>query len=168
MSYRPFYERFPELAWKETRSITILPGHPFLPADEYGLLELYCADKNCDCRRVFFNVVSRKQQTIVAVVTFGWEDESYYRQWFGGENDETTDLAVNEMAGVGLNPTSSQSPIAPALLETIRQILRDTAYVERIKRHYQMYKELVDPRHFGKTRMTKSTDGVRPKSRKRK
>jgi hypothetical protein len=41
MPYQPFYERFPEIAWKETRSFTLL-GDPILPDDEYGLIELYC------------------------------------------------------------------------------------------------------------------------------
>lgn len=52
MPYEPFYERFKEIAMRETRSITIR-NSPDLPDDEYGFLELYCNDENCDCQRVF-------------------------------------------------------------------------------------------------------------------
>ena len=42
MSYEPFFERFGELARKETRSVSLRAGNQFgLPADDYGLLELY-------------------------------------------------------------------------------------------------------------------------------
>ena len=40
MSYEPFYERFPEVAEKETRVITVFDD-PALPAGEYGLIEAY-------------------------------------------------------------------------------------------------------------------------------
>jgi hypothetical protein len=51
-----------------------------LPADDYGLLELYCNDDNCDCQRVMFNVLSRKQEKSVAVVAFGWETATFYQK----------------------------------------------------------------------------------------
>jgi len=44
MPYEPFHERFRELALSETRSFTIPENHPYLPADEYALLEAYCND----------------------------------------------------------------------------------------------------------------------------
>ena len=52
MPYEPFYERFKEIAMKETRSITI-HNNPGLPDDDYGFLEAYCNDENCDCQRFF-------------------------------------------------------------------------------------------------------------------
>ena len=57
-------------------------------------------------------------------------------------------MAVNEMIGLNLNSASPQSEIAPAVLELIRWVLTDPAYVARLKRHYQMFKEKVDPKHF--------------------
>ena len=38
-----FYSRFGELAFKETRSVSIPAGNP-VPADDYGFLEYYCPD----------------------------------------------------------------------------------------------------------------------------
>lgn len=37
-------KQFPDRAWKETCSLTILPGHLFRQADEYGLLEAFGAE----------------------------------------------------------------------------------------------------------------------------
>ena len=145
MAYELFINKFGELARKETRSATVIANNSYgLPADEYGLLEAYCDDENCDCRRVFFNIASRKQEEIIAVVTYGWESESFYRKWFGHGDPATVKMAVKEMTGLGLNSASQQSKFAPAALELVRVILQDKNYVARIKRHYKMFKELVD------------------------
>lgn len=145
MPYELFAERFPELGWKETRVATVFTGNEFsLPPDEYGLLESYCNDENCDCRRVFFNVVSRKHNKPVAVVTYGWETEEFYRKWFSGGNDPISRKMIKEMVGLGLNFGSPQSKYANAAMELVRSVLRDEKYVERIKRHYKIFKETVD------------------------
>ena len=52
MPYEPFYEKFGELAWKETRSITI-SGHPKLPADDYGLIEAIATMKTVTASECF-------------------------------------------------------------------------------------------------------------------
>lgn len=169
MPYEPFYERCRDLALNETRSFTVDDGnYPGLPADEYALLEAYCNDENCDCRRVFFNIASRKQQKIVAVVTFGWESEAFYRKWYGGGNDELARMAISEMMGVGLNSASPQSEIAPTLLAPIRDLLLDPAYVARLKHHYRIFKESVDPKHFRPSGAAKRVETAKPRSKKRK
>lgn len=56
----PFFEIFPEQGERETRTITTR-GYLGLPADEYALVEAYCPDPKCDCRRVMINVVGRRQ-----------------------------------------------------------------------------------------------------------
>jgi hypothetical protein len=145
MSYDLFVEKFPKLGWKETRSVTVPPLNPYgLPADEYGLLEAYCSDEDCDCRRVFLNIASRKGEKIIAVVTYGWETESFYRKWFGGGDSEISRMAVKEMTGLGLNSASHQSKFAPAALKLVNELLQDQNYVARLKRHYKMFKGTVD------------------------
>jgi hypothetical protein len=145
MPYELFTERFPELGWKETRSAAVFIGNVFgLPPDEYGLLEAYCNDENCDCRRVFFNVVSRKNNKPIAVVTYGWESEDFYLKWFGGDSDSISRKMAKEMVGLSLDPGSSQSKYANAALELVRSLLQDENYAERIKRHYEKFKETVD------------------------
>jgi hypothetical protein len=149
MSFEPFYKRFQRLASTETRSLTILNGNDFnLPADKYTLLELYCNDKNCDCQRVMFDVISEKHNELVAVVAYGWESQEFYYKWFGGSDRSIASLAVKEMHGITLNSGSQQSKLAPAILEVVRWALKDQAYVDRLKRHYQIFKENVEAKHF--------------------
>lgn len=167
MPYEPFHERFGELAWKETRSISVYDD-PRLAGDEFGFIEAYCNDENCDCRRVFFNVISRKRKEIVAVIAYGWEDQAFYAKWFRG-NDPAI---VQQLQGPILNPGSPQSELAPGLLKKARDVLlSDPAYIARLKRHYRMFKEKVDPKHFpptaSKTEMPhKSTPGRRRRRRR--
>ncbi len=165
MPFEPFYEGFRDLAIKETRNVTIFEDHPTLPADEYGLVEFYCNDENCDCRRVIFNVLSKNRNDYVAVIGYGWESADFYRQWTIRDDPGV----VRELQGPVLNPLSPQSEIAPALLELMRTlVLKDPAYVARLKRHYQMFKEKVDPKHFRKSGAAKQVASLKEKTKKRR
>ena len=60
----PFHSLFTELAQREVRCVHIGDGpdpaaNVSLPADEYVYLEYYCDDLECDCRRVFLEVISK-------------------------------------------------------------------------------------------------------------
>jgi hypothetical protein len=168
MSFEPFYERFQRLASIETRSLTILDPNDFnLPADKYSLLELYCNDKNCDCQRVMFDVISEKRNELVAVVAYGWESQEYYYKWFGGLDRSLASLAVKEMHGISLNLSSQQSTLAPAILEAVRWVLKDQAYVDRLKRHYQIFKENVEAKYFREPIALKPAAGSLSRHRKR-
>ena len=166
MPYAPFFEQFGKLALKETHSVSVFDNHPDLPEDDYGLIELYCDDENCDCRRVMFDIASRKRNTSVAVVAFGWENASFYRKWYHGKNEEIARIIIQEMVGLHLNSASPQSELAPAILEMVRDVLQDPAYVARLKRHYRMFKEKVDPEHFRKS-SSNSTTPAATQSKKR-
>ena len=52
MPYAPFAEFFPEVAGPETRVVVAI-NHLVLPPGRYALVELYCDEVGCDCRRVF-------------------------------------------------------------------------------------------------------------------
>ena len=148
MPFQPFYEIFRDLAVKETRNITIFDGHPTLPTDEYGLVELYCNDEGCDCRRVILNVLSRKRNEFVATIGYGWESADFYRGWMIRDAPER----IKDLQGPALNPLSHQSELAPALLELVQTlVLKDPLYIARLKRHYQMFKGAIDPKHFRKS-----------------
>jgi len=164
MPYQPLYEIFPELARKETRSAMISEGHSTLPADEFAFIELYCNDENCDCQRVLFNVLSLERDEIVAVISYGWQSMDFYRKWSRSGNSEI----IRGMHGLGLNPTSDQSERAPALLELLqRLILKDPAYVARLKRHYRMFKETTDPKHFPPSARVHEPGPAQPRKRHR-
>jgi len=118
----PFYTLFPELAWAETRSIT-LQRHPILPDDEYSVIEAYCTDPKCNCRRVMLNVIGLRQgNEYLAAISFGFDRRK-------------------PDAGPFLDPMNPQSKYAPALLRLVAtEILSDPAYVARLERHYRKSK----------------------------
>lgn len=163
MPYAPFYELFPEIAAKETRTLTVfdLPG---LPPGEYGFLEAYCNEIGCDCRRVFFNVVEAQTGELKAVIAYGWESKEFYIRWLG-YNDPAV---IRELQGPALNAASHQSRLAPALLKQMKCILADDHYVERLKRHYTMYKAAIDPRMGEQVGRPKRMASNRVRRRRRK
>ena len=147
MAYTSFHEKFPEIAEKETRVITSI-NDPELPKGNYGLLESYCDEAGCDCRRVFFNVYSERRNEIVAVIAYGWEDSKFYADWFGGNDPKI----IEELKGPILNSASPQSELAPILLDRVKEyVLKDEYYIERIKRHYHMFKDLIEKETINET-----------------
>ena len=159
MPYQLFRDHFPQIAEPETRSITVLEGaNRGLPAAEYHFLEMFCNEKGCDCRRVIFSVVSSITESIEAQVGWGWEDQEFYANWM--KYGEKT-LAA-QMKGPDLNMGSPQTELAPAILKlTETVLLNDGDYIERVKRHYEMFRAKVDGR--GKMR---TTPKVKKKTRK--
>ena len=133
----PFFSRFPELAARETRTVKLLEPFAGLPAGEYGFLELYCNEPTCDCRRVLFQVCrADRPNKVLATINYGWESEDFYAQWLHGDR-----ASARELASADLDPLNSQSKLSPALLELFRQILlQDRAYIDRLRRHYRMFK----------------------------
>ncbi len=151
MFFAPFHEFFPELAEKETRILTI-QEHPDLPAGNYGLLELYCKKRDCDCRRVFFSVLSEEKKEVVATIAYGWENLNFYKEWMGFGSSSM----IQKLKGPILNPGSPQSKLAPALLKIIKEVvLKDKDYIRRLRTHYSLVKSVVDKK--GKTKKSLSS-----------
>ena len=144
MPYVSFWEYFPKIAEKQTRVITLLKkSKSGLPAGEYAFTEMYCNEKGCDCRRVFF-YVAYERKDIVAVIAYGWEPAEFYAQWM---RDDSPDV-IEELKGPSLNLASPQSQYAPAVLELLKEtVLCDEKYIERIKEHYRMFREKIDKPH---------------------
>ncbi len=141
MPFALFHDLCPTVAEQETRTITLLVPKAGIPPGGYAFVEMFCDEKNCDCRRVFFTVISSVRQNVEAVIAWGWEDETFYKRWLGMNDSE---MAI-EMRGPCLNLGSPQSKIAPALLELARtHLLADPEYVDRIKRHYALFRAKVD------------------------
>jgi len=61
MPYLAFDTYFPEIARKETRCIQIFDD-PELIGDQFILMELFCDEPKCDCRRVMLNVISENRR----------------------------------------------------------------------------------------------------------
>jgi hypothetical protein len=144
MPYAMFHQYFPEIAKTETRSVTVFGDSDYgLPAGSYGFLEMFCNEPGCDCRRVFFCVISEKSQRIEAYITYGWESPAYYREWLGFDDPHV----ISDLKGPALNVGSPQSSLAPALLNLVREtLLRDKDYIDRIKRHYHLFRARIEGR----------------------
>jgi hypothetical protein len=145
MPYAPFYELFPDVAPNETRSIHVLQPGGDLPMGEYGFLELFCNEEGCDCRRAFINVMHtrRRKPTLVATISYGWEDAAFYEKWAGYPVSKEE---LHDLKGPALAMLQPQSEYAPILLEHFAMMLRDEAYAQRIRRHYEMYRRVIDQR----------------------
>jgi hypothetical protein len=142
MPFVPFHDFFPEIAERETRTVTVLDGSAWgIPAANYGLLELYCDERRCDCRRMYFLVASSAAAKPVAAIGYGWESPEYYARWM-----KSDDIASARAAsGAALNPLSPQSKVAPAVLRMVRELaLQDEAYIDRLKAHYMMVRRIID------------------------
>jgi len=139
MPYTVFHEKFSEIEKEETQSLIAI-ADPELPEGNYALVEAYCDEVGCDCRRVFFNIYSERRNEVVAVIAYGWENRKFYADWFG-DNDPQI---IDDLKGPALNLASHQSELAPILLDKIKYVLNDRNHIERIKRHYRMFKDFIE------------------------
>jgi len=146
------FEKLPEIAKVETRAITI-PKNNRIPEGKYGFLESYCDEENCDCRRVFINVYSEKSLEILATISYGWESKTFYKNWYKGIEGSI----LEEMVTPFLAVFCRQSKYAKDFLKIFEVILEDKKYVDRLKRHYFLFKEIVDPKHFKAGKYSKGT-----------
>ncbi len=168
MAFTPFHEYFPDIAETETRTMTIL-GDSKVPEDTYALVESYCDEPGCDCRRVFFTIVATQAARTVATIGYGWEGERFYAKWYGEDDPK----AIREIKGPTLNRLSRQSEVAQAIREMFEKyILQDKKYVKRLKHHYKMFREAVEKKEekkqlqkmiSKKVRKVSPSQGDRPK-----
>lgn len=124
----PFVFMFRQQGEAETRVLTCR-NHPVIPDDEYGLMESFCPDLQCDCRRVILNVMARRQQAVLASISYGFDRET-------------------KLAGPFLDPLNPQSKYAHLFLTVVEDVLSDPAYVARLEAHYdQVKRAAADPNH---------------------
>jgi hypothetical protein len=136
MDFMPFFTRYKELAEKETRTITITRKDIGVPPGEYGLIEYYCTDDRCDCRKVMINVTSSKPpHEILATIGYGWESTDFYTKWMHGDAK-----TGKEMTGAYLEAWGTQSKYAQKFLELFETTVLSDEYVDRLERHYAMFK----------------------------
>ena len=142
MPYQAFHNFFPQVAKKETRVITIFDQYTDkVPAGEYSFVELFCNERDCDCRRVFFAVFASNGNEQVAVIAYGWESYEFYVKW---SHEDSPDL-IHNLQGPVLNLGSPQSDISENILEMFKMhLMQDDYYMERVKKHYKMFRSKVD------------------------
>lgn len=144
MPFELLHARLPELAEAETRVITVLKKSAAadqLPSADYAFLEMFCNEPECDCRRVFFSVVSSRTESPESIIAYGWESARFYQNWF----KQGTEEDITMLQKPNLNLGSPQSRHADAILQLfIDTLLPQTLYIERVKRHYKLFRATVD------------------------
>lgn len=139
MIFKRFFEFFPGIAEKEKRRIT-LRNDPIIPDGEYAFLDCFCEDKDCDCRRAYFEVLQIDpdyEPIYAATISYGWEDLSFYLSW----SPYTPIEMATKMKGPILQPSQRQSSHAETFLELfVSKFLIDSSYIDRIRRHYTLFK----------------------------
>jgi len=140
MPFIPLSTFFPDLVDRETRTITILDESLGVPLGQYVLWENYCNDEDCDCRKVIINMatIENNKAKIWATISFGWEEISHYKKWAHGHMD-----SAKAMLGSYLEPLGEQSKYASKFLEIWKGVIEDDNYVERLQRHYKIFKEKI-------------------------
>jgi hypothetical protein len=113
------------------------------PLDEAALNALILQPPlNSDCRRVLIQVISPQSgPKVVATIGFGWEEMDCYVAKMHGNREHG-----QEMKGPALDPLNPQSEYALALLRLFEQVLEDDAFVERLRRHYQLVQDTIRQR----------------------
>ncbi len=135
--FKTFYTRCKDIAIKELRRIKITTGDWGVPLGEYDLTESYCADDDCDCRKVMINFVAVKPpHRVFATIGYGWESIDFYTEWMFGDREIAKDLA-----GVYLEMGGPQSQYSQAFLAIFNSRLTDE-YKATIQKHYTLFKQM--------------------------
>lgn len=145
MPFQPLYERLPEVAVAETRTI-------YLPEEEnphnllsgsYSFVEAFCNEISCNCRRVFFSVYyspdmeSPPGKKPLAVIGYGWDSMAFYKKWMRNNDNKMAKHLTTPI----LNELSYQSEYARSILKMFNDLLlKDKQYMERVKRHYRLFR----------------------------
>lgn len=137
MPQEAFQEKFPELAETETLGV-IISRQADIPDGDYGFVEMYCNEHNCDCRKVSINVMDREGKTY-AFINYGWESVDYYHKW--GVDKKI----AKKMASICFEMSFPRSKTANKFLNLFEDIVQsDPAYVKRIQTHYKLFKQKID------------------------
>lgn len=137
-AFVPFFRLFPENAEKETRKVILAQDAFGLPKGKYFLVENYCTDKECDCRKVMINIVAMDgNPTILGTVGFGWEPLEFYEKWFGD------DKFAKDMVGAYVEVGGIQVGKEKECLALVKNSLRDENYINLIKKRYSAFKEKI-------------------------
>jgi hypothetical protein len=149
----PFYTRCRDTASCETCVLKIPLGHPVIAEGSYLLVEWYCEDQQCDCRRVLLRVCRGgpdfNPNNDLVTINFGWETPEFYLRWSHGDPTDAGDReAAAMMAGASLEFLVRIPEAAGEALYDIvvKQALTDPIYVERLKQHYKTFRASAKPK----------------------
>jgi hypothetical protein len=139
MLYEPFYTHFPHIANKLTRTVFPYYDASKQPGVDFGFINAFCNDKNCDCRRVLIHVISSNpslHNRKAAVLCYGWEPKSFYLNWFPGFDQD--ELAMYK--GPGLEVFQPQTEYSASILDIFKDMLKSPDYTREIIMQYALMK----------------------------
>ena len=158
-----FHKRVPDIGMSEYRSFTALEIEG-LPSAEYGFIEFYCNDSSCDCRRVQLVVIEPEvTKRFLATISYGWESREFYRKHFTFISEEDSPCEPI------LEPFGDQSEYSEILLDCCKRfLLSDEAYIERLKKHYGLFKKALPAKRKPAARSKAATKRQKGSKRKRR
>jgi hypothetical protein len=133
MDIKSFDQQFPDLAWQDPCQMVLMDVDP--EADGiYDLIDFYCLDPDCDCRKVFVSVMDSRQKQ-VATIAYGWEDAKFYRA-LGTDREVAQALSSRGF----LPPMAPQSEHAQYFLAGFSWMVTDKEFIDRFKDRYRLFK----------------------------
>ena len=141
------------------RTLTIA-HHPDLPDGGYAMVDTYCTDPGCDCRKTM--ILVHRNHRHVSTINFGWESPQFYTRWFGAPLDDRT---LAEMQGPCIDLNSPNLVPAGAMLAFFSTLL-DAHYVEHLREQYSRFRAAL-ARPAGAQRLGKFSSGGGSPQRKR-
>jgi len=112
------------------RSI-VIRDEPRLPDGQYDLVDTYCADPACDCRKTIIQIFHGGK--LVSIVNFGWETPEFYLRWQGAVRDR--ELA-EEMSDVSIDFASPDLVSREGIL-ALRHHILDDKWISMLEDHYR-------------------------------
>ncbi len=141
MYFVSFASVFPEIGTSETRVLHAFESAE-VPKGSYAFLECYCTSPDCDCQLVRFVVMGKDGQEH-ASISYGWNNKAFY--------DEAFSACDHNFPGPDFAALQPQGPYAKYFLEFCKKILiKDKAYVDRLKRHNALFKQEARKRDLSK------------------
>ncbi|MDD2736120.1 MAG: hypothetical protein PHF56_19490 [Desulfuromonadaceae bacterium] len=128
MSLQPYSVIFPEKE-EPVMALQLDRKTGKIPKGAYGFIELYCTDKECDCRRTTLFVLNEKMQE-KAVISLGFDPD-------------------DDMAGPFLDGFYTQSPYAGHLLDIFVELINDNPeFLDAMHRHYREVRTKVEGKKY--------------------
>jgi len=128
MFLKPYAEIFPQTE-EPIMILRLDHKNGSIPKGDHLFLELYCADKGCDCRRVTVLVINERQKP-EASISVGFDKDGI-------------------MPGPFLDPLNHQEPFAGEMLALFVELLNGNhAFVESLHRHYSEVRTKIDGKKY--------------------
>ena len=136
MGMERFDQICPEIGVREIRVCKVPEMLSLGLPSKYFLLELYCNEQDCDCRRVLVQFIPEEDNfKVAASINYGWEKAGYYKKW------SRDPKLWREMAGATLEPSEEQGLHAKTFLRVFKDLVRDRMLIAVFRRHYRLVKD---------------------------